>query len=209
MSFLFFFLFGVALVAFMFNAASVAVLSLLKVPVSEFGIGGGRKWCEFTYRGCVVSCGVMPIGGYLAFEAELLESKSLLARLCAIAAGPLASMVMGFVLLGWSKGLYYLLGSFHWLIVGAWSPRTIGSGYVAKLDDLACHSFLSALGVFLIINSLINFFPVYAVAGGKMVIELARSWFPERFIKPVNTTTLLVFQWLTFSWIFAMAFYVL
>lgn len=85
------------------------------IPVHEFAVGMGPKITSWTDKsGCEWSLRYIPVGGYVALEkdresAEKYNARPPLQRLIVAAAGPLASILLGFIVLA---GLYWQHGKY-------------------------------------------------------------------------------------------------
>lgn len=106
------------------EAAHFLAGKLLGVYVKEFAIGFGPKLFSFTRRGTRYSIRVIPFGGYVRFAGEdrqetsdeipsqqLLYNKPPIVRMFVSLSGPLANLVMAFLVLItvlWAFGLPYI-----------------------------------------------------------------------------------------------------
>lgn len=200
MSFIITFVSCILLVAFVFNLASAMALLSIRIPVTEFGLGCGPKLFQFYCRSCRFSLGALPFGGFVAFDVEALQRRSLLQRLFAAGFGSLATILAGLLILGINLGFHHLVGAFTSLISGALDPLGTGRELVDRFADLSAVSFLNALGVFFMVSSAHNLLPARIVTGGRLVAEICRSWFPASIANVCDIVTIISFYLLAISW---------
>ena len=188
------------LIALVFNLASAAACVSMRIPVTEFGIGYGPKILQFHWRSCRFSLGALLCGGFIAFDQEAFDSRSLLRRLFVAGFGLLATIFCGFLILGISLGFHYFLGAFANLISGALDPLGAGRALVDRFANLSAASFVNALGVFFMVSSAHNLLPSRAVTGGRLLAEISRSWLPASIARVSNFVGMALFLLFTLAW---------
>jgi hypothetical protein len=190
----------VLLVTLVFNIASAVACLLIRIPVTEFGMGYGRKLLQFRHRSCRFSLGALPTGGFVAFDLEALNSRSLLQRLFVVGFGSLATILSGLLILGINLGLHYFGNAFTSIISGALDPLGTGKELVQRFADLSDVSFVKSLGVFFMVASAYNLIPARVSTGGRLLAEVSRSWFPARIARVCDVVGLTAVCLLTIAW---------
>lgn len=122
--------------------AHLCAARLLRLPVRQVCIGFGPTFWTKTWRGIEVSVGVIPLGGFVAFDdADPRWQDAAIARAVMYAAGPLASLLLAVFLLAttlaFSKAEQGLLGA----LVGALAMlgqlvNLVAAGIVGIASDL-------------------------------------------------------------------------
>lgn len=134
--------FAISICVLVHELAHLCAARLLRLPVTRIRIGFGPTVWATAWRGIEITCGVLPFGGFVAFDgADPRWQDAAIARAVMYAAGPLASLLLAVFLLAttlaFSKAEQGLLGA----LVGALAMlgqlvNLVAAGIVGITSDL-------------------------------------------------------------------------
>lgn len=161
-----------AILVLLFNSATALACKFLRVGVLEFRVFVGPTLMRWQVGGCDASVALFPISGYVKPDPEILQTRSLAARLLMSLSGLAGVACLGFALLGGAGFLHYVQRTFVCLLSGALHPATVGVHSVARLAQVAMHSFGEGLGVLAAANVAFGLLPMPTTPMYRMLAEI-------------------------------------
>lgn len=163
-----------------FNACSALACSLMRVSVKKFVIFRGPKLARWHVGGCEVSLRLLPIGGFVEHDQEMLMTRNLGMRVLMSLSGLLGTACLGWLLLGGPEFLHYVQRTLVHLVPGTLHPTTAGVDCVRRFALLAQHSFGFGLGVAAAVNVALNLLPISMTPVFRSILEIGGHDFTEK-----------------------------
>lgn len=170
-----------------FNGFSVLACWLMKVDVKKFVVFRGPKLVWWHAGGCEVSLRLLPIGGYVEHDMEMLQARSLWQRVLMSLSGLLGTTGMGLALLGAAPFLHYVQSTLVHLIPGTLHPMTVGAECVARVAEISVSSFWSGLGAAVAVSVALNLLPIPMTPLCRTIFEIFGFDFSETTGKNTHT----------------------
>lgn len=162
-----------------FNGFSALTCLWMRVNVLKFTIFRGPKLAWWHAGGCELSLRLLPLGGFVQYDLEMLRTRSLGQRVLMALSGLLATACLGLVLLGAAPFLHYIQSTLVHLIPGTLHPTTVGAECVARFAELAQRSFWSGLGVAAAVNVTLSILPIPLTPLCRAIYEICGFDFTE------------------------------
>ena len=149
---------------------------LSRIPVHTITVFNGRPIATMSLGPTTIAFGYIPIGTSVTFDVPQFRSRPLAVRLAVLVSGPVALVLLAFVLLGWSNAMHHFLGGFTELYLGALRPRTTALDLIGRLHAIFSSSTLAVFGVLAAKLAACSFLPIGSVTAAQLLQEVFRSY---------------------------------
>jgi membrane-associated protease RseP (regulator of RpoE activity) len=178
-------LFGTILVS-VSNAGTVFACWIMDVRMEKIAVFFGKPVFTIQTRLCPLTIGYIPTGGFVGLDMALFPKKPLSSRCIVTLAGPFAVFVSSLICLGFPHTSASFASAFPQLGESVLSPLSYGKGLIAVFLANAQASPIAGYGILAAKSAALNFLPLPAMPGGRLLIELTEKRDASPLAKLIN-----------------------
>ena len=176
-------------IAGIIHIAAVAFACLLTdVGLKQIALFVGKPLLKFETRFAPITVGWVPISSFVKLDMESFSSKQLLTRCTVTVVGPIALLAVSAACLGPIRAAHFFATTYRQLVDFIISPTPSGKAFASFLTDHILVSPISTSAIIAAKLSAINFLPFGHLAGGRLLIQLARKRNHSVVAKILNPT---------------------
>lgn len=172
-----------------FSAGTVIVCLWTGVKFKQVAIFYGKPVFTIQTRYAPITVGYIPMGGFVQLDMEAFPAKPLPTRCLVTLAGPCALFITSIVCLGLIHAGHSFATMFPQFVEFLVSPATRGNQFVSLFFEKLRSSPITAYGIFAAKATACHLFPLTAMPGGRLLIELTRRRDESVLAKILNYVT--------------------
>jgi len=158
-----------------FSAGTVIACLWTGVKFKQVAIFYGKPVFTIQTRFAQFIVGYIPFGGFVQLDMEAFPAKPLLTRCLVTLAGPCALFITSIACLGLVHAGHSFATTFPQFVEFLLSPASRGKHFASLFFEKLQSSPVTAYGIFAAKATACHLFPLTAMPGGRLLIELTKT----------------------------------